>query len=177
MKTRLFVLVLILTGILLSSCATMRVAVQYDEDVNFSEYKTYKFVMPRHTSQSRGKMKQQFFTKEMINEIRPIMNEKGFIEAGKENEADLLVHFYTHVKNRKDRIPPTYHVGRWGRVRRTSPGHVVHYKEGTLGIDIVDQEKKVLVWQGIGKGVLDRSNTHENFVDAVEEVLAPFPPK
>jgi len=177
MKSKLYLVGLIVSVFLISSCATMRVAVNYDKDINFSEYKTFRFVFPKQVSRGRGKNVNPFFTKDMMNEIRPIMIDKGYEEAGKEEEADLLLHFYTHVQNQRDWVPATYRVGRWGRVHRTSPGHVVHYKEGTLGIDIVDQEKKALVWQGIGKGVLDRTNPQKSFVEAVEEVLAQFPPK
>lgn len=177
MKTKVFLIGLILTGILLTSCATMRVAVNYDREVNFSEYKTFKFVFPRRESRERGKNPDPFFTRDIMNEIRPVMVDKGYTEAGKEEEADLLLHFYTYVENQRDYVPATYHVGRWGRVHRTSPGHVVHYKEGTLGIDIVDQKKKSLIWQGIGKGVLDRANPQKSFVNAVEEVLSQFPPQ
>ncbi|HEX9934354.1 MAG TPA: DUF4136 domain-containing protein, partial [bacterium] len=57
------------------------------------------------------------------------------------------------------------------------PGHAVRYKEGTLVIDIVDQTKKDMVWQGIGKDVLDHNDPSAGLVEAVDEILKPFPPK
>ena len=109
--------------------------------------------------------------------IKPILESKGYAEAASQQDADLLVVFYAAVQNRRDFVPPTYRTGRWGRVWRTSPGHVVHYKEGTLVIDIVDRKKKELVWQGMGKGVLDRAEPARNLVEAVQKILEEFPPE
>jgi hypothetical protein len=46
-----------------------------------------------------------------------------------------------------------------------------------LVIDIVDQKKKELVWQGIGTGVLDRANPAGNLVESVQKILEKFPPE
>lgn len=169
------IFLLILLSMILISCSSMKVMVKYDDEVNFEDYKTYKFVQPKH--RQKQSVKDPFFKKETIAEIRPLMEAKGFQEAETIEEADLLLHFYAYVKNQSDYMPPTYHRGRWGRVHRVSPGHVVHYKTGTLVIDMVDAKQKELVWQGVGKGVLDRYNPATDLVKAVNEVLKAFPPK
>lgn len=176
MKTKIFFSIILTAVFLISSCATMRISVNYDKEINFSEYKTYRFVFPKHKQEKRGQKNNPIFTKNMMNEIRPIMEAKGYTEAESQNDADILLHFYTYVKNRKDWVPATYRVGRWGRTWRTSPGHVRHYKEGTLGIDIVDREEKMLIWQGIGTDVLDHHNPQANLVEVVEEILEKYPP-
>ena len=137
-----------------TGCASMRVMTNYDKEINFAQYKTYRFVQPR--GQRRTEIKNPLFSKNVMHEIRPIMEEKGFTEAASLQEADLLIHFYAMIRQRQNFVSPTYRVGRWGRTWVARPGHVVRYKEGTLGIDIVDRRKKELVWQGVGKGVLDR---------------------
>jgi hypothetical protein len=163
---------------LLSFCSSVRVMVDYDETVNFDDYSTYCFVRPKRQQTNRpGSVRSPFITKEIMNEIKPIMESKGFSEAETKEQADLIVVFYASIQRRSDYVPPAYRVGRWGRVWRARPGHVVRYKEGTLVIDIVDQNRKELVWQGIGKGVLDRDNPAENLVEAVEKVLEKFPPQ
>jgi hypothetical protein len=155
----------------------MRVLIDYDKDISFENYKTFSFVKPKHKPQGRkGIWKNPLFGKEVLREIQHILESKGFEKAESKETADLLIHFYTMVQHRRDYVPPSYRVSRWGRVWRARPGHVVHYKEGTLVIDIVDREKKDLVWQGIGKGILDRHNPAANLVEATEEVLKEFPP-
>jgi hypothetical protein len=152
--------------------------VNYDDTITFSDYSTFRFVNPRQQQTNRpGAITNPLITGDVMREIRPIMESKGFTEAPSEEVADLLVVFYTLVQNRSDYVPPTYIVGSWGRVRRTSPGHAVQYKEGTLVIDIVDRLKKEMVWQGIGSGVLNRNNPAENLVECVQEILETFPPQ
>ncbi len=163
---------------ILSGCSSVRVMVNYDETISFSDYDTFRFVSPRRQQSDRpGAVTHPLITGEVMREIRPIFESKGFREAASEETADLLVVFYAMIQNRSDYVPPTYTVGRWGRVRRASPGHVVQYKEGTLVIDIVDRQKKEMVWQGIGRGVLNRNNPGENLVECVQEILEEFPPQ
>jgi len=171
---RLFVIVFLLG---LTGCSSVRVTVNYDQTAVFSDYKTFYFVKPRHQPKGGRVVRNPLFTKDVMREIRPILESKGFIEAVTREDADLLVVFYAAVQHRRDFVPPTYRVGRWGRVWRASPGHFAHYREGTLVIDIVDQKKKELVWQGVGRDVLERDNPAKNLVKAVEEILEEFPPE
>jgi hypothetical protein len=170
----LIIFALLLFGLI--GCASVNVNVNYDENVDFSAYQTFRFQKPR-AKQDRGAVNNQLFAKDVLSEIRPIMESKGFTEAGTGEQADLFVIFYAHTENQSDWVPGTYRVGRWGRVHRMSPGHTVRYKTGTLVIDIVDRVKKELVWQGIGNGVLDRQNPGKDLVNAVNDILATFPPQ
>jgi len=163
--------------LILMGCASTKVAVDYDKTADFSVYKTFFLVPPKPTAERQAAAKNPFLKKEILNEIRPILEKKGYIEAASQDEADFLVVFYTQIQNQRDYVPPTYRVGRWGRTWVARPGHVVHYKEGTLAIDMVDREKKDLVWQGVGKDVIDRNNPSSNLVAAVEKILEKFPPQ
>ncbi|MBN1781310.1 DUF4136 domain-containing protein [bacterium] len=174
MKRLTLITLLIIACLVMTGCSSMHVTVKYDDEVQFSQYQTFRFVKPRHKdSQS---VRDPFFTREAMQEIRPLLEEKGFQEAASMEEADLLIHFYAYVRNQADYVPTTYRRGRWGRVHRASPAHVVHYKTGTLVIDVVDADKKEMVWQGVGKGVLDRFDPSTDLVKAVAEVLKDFPP-
>ncbi len=178
MKKTLSILMTLIIVIFFSSCSTVRVSVNYDESVNFSQYKIYSLVKaPRDKENRKGTIRNPLLNKDILNQIKTIFSEKGYGEADSKENADFLVVFYTNVQNKKDWAPPTYRTGRWGRVRRVRPGHVVRYKEGTLVIDIVDAEQKELVWQGVGKDVLNRANPEENFVNSVKEILKDFPPE
>ncbi|MFH1941838.1 MAG: DUF4136 domain-containing protein [bacterium] len=174
------IIILLIGSVILGfmGCASVRVNVNYDESVVFSDYRTFAFVRPRQQQMARrNAVRDPLITEEMMEEIRPIMESKGFVEAGSQEEADLLVVFYAAVHNQREFVPPTYRVGRWGRVWSARPGHFVNYKEGTLVIDMVDQTKKELVWQGVGSGVLDRVQPARNLVEAVAKILEKFPPE
>ena len=174
MKRILLIPMLMIAFLVMNGCSSMNVMVKYDDAVNFEKYKTFKFVKSKRKGQKT--VKDPFFTKEAMQEISPLMEEKGFQEAESMEDADLLIHFYAYIQKGANYVPPTYHLGRWGRVRHVRPGHVVHYKTGTLVIDMVDAKKKEVVWQGLGKGVLDRFDPSTDLVKAVDEVLKEFPP-
>jgi len=176
MKKKSLILLGIILIVGLMGCASVAVRIDYDESANFGDYSTFRFVRPQR-QQGRGTVRNQFLTREILQEIKPIMVAKGLTEAASENDADLLVVFYAMVQNRRSFSPPSYRVGRFGRVWRTRPGHVVNYKEGTLVIDMVDNRAKELVWQGVGTGVLGRSDPAGNFREAVEKILEKYPPQ
>ena len=175
MKKRIL-LIILLTLFLTMNCASVRVQTHFNETIDFTGYQTFRFVRPKR-AEAHGQVKNRLFTKEVFNEIKPILEEKGLQESAAKEEADVLVVFYAWIKNQRDFIRPSYRVGRYGRVWRTSPGRVVHYKEGTLVIDMVDRKKQELVWQGIGKDVLDRANPRQNLIEAVHEILEKYPPQ
>ena len=175
MKRLFYVSSFIIAMLILLRCSSMKVLSNYDKTVDFTQYKTYHFAPPKN--QGKKEIRNPFFTKDIQQEIRTLMESKGFEEAAGRDEADLILVFHAFTKSNTEWIAPSYHVGRWGRVYRTSPGHVVRYKQGTLVIDIVDQQNKELVWQGIGQGVLDRDNPAQNFIDAVKDIMKSFPPE
>lgn len=164
------------SGLLILGCASTKVSIQYDKTKDFSSYKTFSLVPPKRASQQPNAVRDPFLKKEILSEIRPVLEKKGYAEAPSENEADFLVVFYTMVQNQRDYVPPVYRVGRWGRTWVARPGQVIRYKEGTLAIDVVDRNKKELIWQGVCKDVLDRNDPSSNLVAAVEKVLEKFPP-
>lgn len=165
---------LLVSIFMLNGCSSMRVTTKYDTSVNFKDYRTFRFVRP--SRRDPRSVHNPLFNKDVMSQIRPLMEARGYSEAESMESADLLVHFYAYVLNRRDYMPPTYHFGRWGRVRHVRPGHVVHYKTGTLVIDIVDAEAKEIVWQGVGKGILNKYDPSTDLVKAVQEVLEDFPP-
>ena len=161
-----------------TSCSTISVVVDFDETVDFAQYRSFAFVRPRQQAQvGGGRIRNPLFNQDVMREIKPVLESKGLTEATSRERADLLVVFYAAVQNRRDWVPPTYRVGRWGRVWSTRPGHFQRVKEGTLVIDMVDNRKKELVWQGVGQGVLDRSNPGQNLVDSASNILQRFPPE
>ena len=177
MKKQLCLLIC-LSLLIVFSCASVRVNVNYDETTDFMKYQSF-FLVKSQQSQARSARQARplVFTEAIVNEITLNMESKGFARTDIRKDADLLVIFYTQIHNRRNVVQPTYRIGRWGRVWRTHPGRVVRYKEGTLVIDIVDRNNDELVWQGIGNGVLDRVNPSGNLAEATNEILKRFPPE
>ncbi|MBN1894228.1 DUF4136 domain-containing protein [bacterium] len=166
----------LLAVIVILGCASTKVTTRFEPGTKFDAYRTFHFVAPQDQSGSPATGRKAFFSREVMREIRPMLESKGFAETGSADQADLLVHFYAVIKNQRDFVPPAYRVGRWGRAHVVRPGHAVRYKEGTLVIDIVDRARQDLVWQGIGRGVLDRKEPAKNLIESVEKILEDFPP-
>jgi len=178
MKRQLLLALLLFT--FLVSCSSMKVVVDFDDQVNFGKYKTFHFIAPKKMQKKQMQrpavIKNPLFLKLARKEIGTILSQKGFQKTSKPKQADFVVAFYATAKNKAQITPPTYHIGRFGR-RWVRPGHVHHYKQGTLIIDIVDRKKHELVWRGVGTGVLNRAEPRKNLIKAVEKVLGKFPPK
>lgn len=154
----------------------MSTAVHYDETADFSRFETYYPVRPELKGGPEARRRQVLFNKHVFDEVRKIMEAKGFRQADSPKDADLLVHFYALVRNERHYVPAAYRVGRWGRRRVVHPGRMANVKKGTLVIDIVDRFRKELVWQGVGKGTLDKADPGKDLIEAVNKVLKDFPP-
>lgn len=172
---RRFYLGVLLVVIIMSGCSSMKVMTKYDSSVNFKNYHTYRFVRPKR--RKAQEFRHPFFTKEVMAQIKPMMEARGLTEVDSAQSPDLLVCFYAYVHREWDYIPPTYYYGRWGGVRYLEPGYMMHYKTGTLVIDVVDAKANEVVWQGVGKGILDRYDPYTDLAKAVSQVLKDFPPK
>lgn len=61
----------------------------------------------------------------------------------------------------------------------TTTVDVHEYKEGSLVIDLVDAERKALIWQGVGTSTLKKKSNgrEERINEAVSKILAAYPPK
>lgn len=177
MKTCTSVIGLLIAG-MLAGCSSVRVSVRYDETADFTAYRTYRLVRPAPQKQARrGAVSDRLFTAEVLREIKPVLTEKGLKEAPDRDSADLLIIFYGTISKQRSYTPPTYHVGRRGRVWMMSPGHVYTVKRGALVIDVVDRSKKELIWQGVGKGALNPHRPASDLVASVDEILKDFPPQ
>lgn len=167
-----------LLAAVITGCSRMQVTVNYDDSVNFTQYKTFRLVRPAPQQEDeKGAVRGRLFTREVMAEIKPLLTEKGFQEASSKENADFLVIFYGTISNQRNYAPPVYRAGRRGRVWRVRPGHVYSVKKGMLVIDIVDRGHKELIWQGTGRGVLNPHQPAADLVGSVAEILKKFPPQ
>ena len=165
-----------IVSLIISSCSSIHVAADYDRSVNFSSYKSFSFF-------------QEGIKKVKISDLdkRRILNaiENELISKGlkKSDNPDLLVNIIT--KERKEVNIYNQNFGMWGWSWGMGPTfglnqtNISDSTNGTLFIDLIDNNKKELVWQGIGDGYLstrmDRKN--ERIIEFVESILEKYPPK
>ncbi|NLN32102.1 MAG: DUF4136 domain-containing protein [Flavobacteriaceae bacterium] len=161
--------IILMTGILLTSCSTVRVNYDFDRATDFNTYKTYNF----HQKGIDKLELNDLDKRRILSAIEAQMTLKGFT---KSDDPQLYINVLASSKD-KINIDNGYYGGYWGPYYGGS-SRVYQYTSGTIIIDIVDNARNILVWQGAGSG-LDVSNLNtkaEDIPRAVEEILAKFPP-
>jgi|SRR5688572_24920919 len=156
-------LTLAAAGIVLAGCSSgPTIRANTAPGVNLQSYKTYTFVSPLGTDRTGVETPLSGYFKEAT---RREMDARGyrFVEGG---EADLLVNFHANARENVDvRSTPVsvgvgyggyygYRGGMYGASWSTSEVETVRYKVGTANIDVVDAQRKQLVWEGLAEGRL-----------------------
>jgi hypothetical protein len=161
---------------LLVSCNTVRVSQDYALGTDFNNYKTYAYFKKGIDEAQISELDK----KRILRAIDTEMTAKGFV---KSQNPDVLVSIFTDSKERVDVYNNNWGMGfgwGWGRGfwGNNMGNNVTRTTEGILYIDLIDAQKKELIWQGVGKAPL--RSTPEKKVkrtnEIVKEILRQFPP-
>lgn len=182
MKTIKLLSLLFVTA-LITSCTSVRVATDYDENADFSGYKTYGFFKEGIDKTDISDLDK----KRILRAIDEEFAKKGFT---KSEHPDLLVNIFTKASTNVNVNNMGYGMGYgwgygygwgWGGPWGWGGNYtaVSTSTEGTLYIDLIDAKKKELVWQGVGSGVLtlDRDKKQERINEFVATIIAKYPPQ
>ena len=168
----------LVVAVLLSACTSLRVASDFDKEVDFKNYKTYNFY-------EKGLEKLDvngLDKKRMMAAVDTEMQAKGFTKAAK---PDLFVNLVVMKRERTDVYDNGFYSpwvwrGGWGWGPYWGGGmrSVDRYQEGLFIIDFLDPKTKMHVWHGRGDGFnLDSfKNREERINEGVKEILAQYPP-
>lgn len=171
--------------LIVSSCSTVRVASDYDQTVNFNEYKTYAFYKPGIDKAEISDLDK----KRILRAIETEMAAKGFT---KSENPTVLVSIFAKANKRVD----VYQNNNFGFGRFGGFGYGGFYgpfygggafygntvserTEGILYIDLLDVSKKQLVWQGKGTASLYSGNIEKRearIQEIVKEIMMVYPP-
>jgi hypothetical protein len=145
--------------VLVAACASgPTIRADGDPSVDFTKYKTFGFFDQLSTDKSKYAT---MLTGRLKDATRAELGKRGYQEGP---QPQLLVNFSTNVENRTE-VQSTgtsasygfygYRAGMygaWGGYPQDV--YTTHYQQGTLAIDLVDSEKKQLVWQGVAQARL-----------------------
>ena len=180
MKHLFRVLPILLVAFLLTSCSSVRVASDYDRAADFNSYKTFAFFK---TGIDKAEIS-DLDKRRILRAIEAEMMAKGFT---KSENPDLLVSIFTKSQERVNVYNNTWGLGGWGW-GGFGPGWgwgwnqpmVSTSTQGTLFIDLIDANKKELVWQGRGVGTLNNTKNIEKKEERIREfvshILKEYPP-
>ncbi len=165
--------------LLFFGCSVVAVETNYEKGTNFGQYKSFTFMQ----------IQQQFIrdtalTQPQINIIEDAITKELELKGLQpSNNADLNINIGIQVvektQKREQTVQDIHYMGQRRYSWSASDSIVVgHYKEGTMIIDLVDAQKKLLVWRGIGKRVVTGKGDFEEKVrEAVQKILEEYPPK
>ncbi len=179
MKKLQLYLSLVVIGIMLTSCVSVRVASDYDRAVDFSQYKSFAFFKPGIDKAEISDLDKR----RILRAIEAELLAKGMT---KSEDADMLVSIFTKSRERINVYNNWWGWGPgywgwgwnpwWGPMGGVSTSTTT---EGTLYIDFIDASKKELVWQGIGRGYLNINNIEKKEArirEFVNKILERYPP-
>ncbi len=159
-KTRVMAVLALTATLFAAGCATTggpKTRIDYDKSAECSVYRTYGF--PKETGTDRGGYS-TLVTSYLKSAMSSQMEARGYKFS--EDRPDLLVNFYMNTRERTEIRPSAsaslgygyygYRYGLYNAWPLYDDDRTVTYKVGTLNIDIVDAEKKQLVWEGVAEG-------------------------
>lgn len=170
---------------LVAGCATTgtpSTRIDYDKSVDFSVYRTYGF--PKETGTDRGGYS-TLVTSYFKGAVSTAMEARGYKYS--EEHPDLLVNFYMNTRERTELRSPDmslgygyygYRYGLYNAWPMYDMDRTVTYEIGTINVDIVDAEKKQLVWEGVSEGRLSKEamdNPKVTINAVVTELMRQYP--
>lgn len=177
MKYLLFIVMVIS----ITSCSSVKVAYDYDKQVDFTKYKTYSL------GEDVAKMPVDDLNRgRIITAVEKELAAKGFT---KSESPDVIIDIFITAKKRTEAVANTSGPGGYGYYGRygygggfsTTTVSYNDYLDGTLLINMVDKSTEKITWQGRGTKTLDEdasaSKREQNINYAVKQIFTNYPPK
>lgn len=176
-----------LSLVLLAACIASAQDVRYnfDQNADFSKYKTYKWV----TLKNAAKL-DDLLDKQIKAAVDAELAQKGLTKVEGDN-ADLYVGYQAAVNQEKQFTSYSSDWGYGGGWYRggwygptggmsTTTGQTSTIYKGQLAIDMYDSANHSLVWRGLGSKTIDPKAKPEkqqkNLKKAVDKILKNYPP-
>ena len=157
---------------LIASCSSVRVTTDYDTKTDFTKYKTFAFYKKGIDKVGISDLDKRRILKAIESELLA----KGFTKSA---NPDILVNIFTKSRQKVDVYSnntyfgwhPWYYGPNFGM-------HISKHIEGTLFIDLIDANKKELVWQGKGTGYLTKNMEKKEALikEFVSKIMQNYPP-
>lgn len=169
--------VIAMLAMALTGCATgPDLRTNYDSSVDFTQYETFGFASQLGTDRAGYESLVTGYFKEAV---RNEMEALGYRYV--EEEPDLIVNFYGNSSERTDvRTTPSttvrggYYGYRTGMYTAwpvyQQEVRTVTYEVGTINIDVVDEDRRQLIWEGVAQGRL-KKEALKNPKPAIERVV------
>lgn len=175
MKSLKLMIPLVLVLMIVTGCSSIRISSDYDRKANFREYRTFNFTKEVDRVNLSGLNRDR-----LKDNIAGQMESRGYRMA---STPDLLVNVFIKGKTKMSATATTFgnpwgwgYYGWWGGHSSTYVD-VNKYVEGTMFIDVIDVQKKRMIWEGIAEGMVNpRTQTTEKDLNkVVTRIFENFP--
>jgi hypothetical protein len=167
---------LLILAMMTAACSTLQISSDWDHTADFSKYQSFAL---REGTKAQNSLIQNRIERAVTSTLQA----KG-LRLDPQNP-DLLV--YTHVRVGKEQQVNynTYGYGGWYGWYGWGPGGwstttatVTEVPVGTLIVDLVDAQKKALVWRGTATNTITDQDqvSQENIDKGMAKLFATFPP-
>lgn len=175
---------LVVAAVALAGCASgPDIQGDYDKSADFGQYRSYGFVTQAGTDTGDFR---SLSTQMLQNAAARQMEQRGYTRA---ENPDLVINFKGKLEEKVDveSTPAPYYgpgwgyrgwygapYGGWGATEVTTR----RYNVGTLVMDVVDREKRQVVFQGAISGVVTKEmqqNREASIERAVEGIFSQYP--
>lgn len=184
MLIRTVLLVILSLGILTACASGPKLRSDQAANIDFSRYQTFGFVAEPATDKAGYST---LVTQHFKHAIREQMQARGYRYS--DTNPDLLVNFNSNTVNRSEvRTTPGiiapygyyhYRRGYYSPFMHYQPEvETVHFKVGTVNIDVVDASAKQLIWEGIAEGTLTEKalqQPQQAIQQAVQHIFSRYP--
>ena len=178
-RQRLCAATVVMAGLLLPGCATLRVSSHTDRALVWSKYTTFDWGPADALPVGDPRLdKDPFFQDRVEGAIEKAMTAHGFARAAVSERPDVLIHYHANVMERLDVDQIDRGYG-YCATADCQP-RVTRYEAGTLVVDIVDAASNVLIWRGWAQGSLDgvlgnRERLRRRIDQSVEQMFETLP--
>ena len=167
-------LLLICLGILTFSCSSVRVFSDFDNSINFENYKSFAFFKPGIEEVEISDLDKR----RILKSIEKSLEAKNLVLS---SDPDLLINISVKATDRLFINPNNVWGWGWGWnpwLYNSNFNSISAQTRGELFIDIIDSKSKLLVWQGKGYGGINEymKNRDERINLFVSEILKNYPP-
>jgi hypothetical protein len=168
--------------VMVAGCSSIEVGTDYDPDANFAALRTYAWLPEQDRLVGPNRIYDTLLDSRVRRAVDRGLAAKGYAKRTAD-DADFLVAYHAGIETKLNvravNASFGYGEGLWGN--ELGPGaDVREYDEGTLMLDILNNEERMLVWRGSASvEVSDSDNPDkrtQRIDEAVKRMLERFPP-
>ncbi len=185
MKRAMILPVVVMT--LLAACASASYTSDYDPSASFSDYRTYRWAVRPPQGRDDPRVYNAIIGGRVKTAVDRALEAKGFVKVTDE-EPDFWVAWYGAIEGKMSMTTTGGGYAGWygygwygGAMTGISTTRVEEWDEGTVVIDIIDGERRELVWRGSVTDVIEKrtrspEEAQRAFDEGAAKLLEPFPP-